>query len=94
MTWDIMPGKEQDYFEFVVRDFVPGMQKLGLQPSDAWLTYFGDYPQIMAGFLMPGLVEIESLLVSDDWDDIKTQLMDYVENFDYKVIPAKNGFQL
>ena len=94
MTWDIAPGKEQDYFEFVVRDFVPGMQKLGLQPSDAWLTYYGDYPQIMAAALMPGMPEMETLLESTEWAELKQHLLEYVENFEYKVIQARNGFQL
>ena len=35
MTWDILPGKEQEYFEFVVRDFVPGMQRIGIQTHRA-----------------------------------------------------------
>ena len=47
MTWDILPGREQEYFEFVVRDFIPGMQRLGLEVSDAWFTMYGDHPQIM-----------------------------------------------
>ena len=33
MTWDIIPGREQEYFEFVVRDFIPGVQRLGLEPG-------------------------------------------------------------
>ncbi len=94
MTWDIQPGREQDYFEFVVRDFVPGMQKLGMQPTDAWYTFYGDQPQIMAGVVMPSLDEMERVLNSEDWDDLTAKLMDYVEDFDYKIIPARGGFQM
>ena len=46
MTWDIIAGREQEYFEFVVREFLPGMQPLGLETSDAWLTMYGRHPQI------------------------------------------------
>ena len=28
MTWDIAPEREQDYFEFLVREFIPGIQRL------------------------------------------------------------------
>jgi len=35
MTWDILPGKEQEYFEFVVRDFIPGEGK-GEERTSAW----------------------------------------------------------
>ena len=27
MSWDIKEGQEQEYFEFVVRHFMPGVQK-------------------------------------------------------------------
>jgi hypothetical protein len=94
MTWDIQDGREQDYFEFVVRDFIPGMQKLGLQPSDAWYTFYGERPQIMAAAVMNTLGEMEKTIHSREWNDLTSQLLDYVEEFEYKIIPARGGFQL
>ena len=94
MTWDILPGREQEYFEFVVREWIPRMQKLGLQPNDAWYTYYGDQPQIMASALMNSLPEMENLLGSDDWYDLTQELLDYVKDFSYKVVKARSGFQL
>ena len=49
MTWDIAPEHEQEYFEFVVREFIPGVQRLGFELSDAWATVYGDQPQILVG---------------------------------------------
>ena len=94
MTWDILPGREQEYFEFVVRDFIPGLQGLGMEPSDAWFTMYGDQPQIMAGAQMSGISSLQSVLDSSDWDGLIQQLMDFVENFEYKVVPARSGFQM
>ena len=94
MTWDILPGKEQEYFEFVVRDFIPNIQKLGLEPSDAWFTMYGDQPQIMAAAQAPSLNTLQQALDSPDWKDITQRLLDYVENFDYKVVQARSGFQM
>jgi hypothetical protein len=68
ITWDILPGREQEYFEFVVRDFIPAIQALGMEPSDA--------------------------MNSQEWLNLKQRLLDYVENFDSKVVQARNGFQL
>lgn len=94
MTWDILPGKEQDYFEFVIREWVPGIQRLGLQPTDAWFTYYGNRPQILAAAVTDDLPKVRSVLHSSSWDDLTDQLLDYVENFDYKIVHAKAGFQL
>ena len=94
MTWDILPDQEQAYFEFVVRDFIPKMQKLGLQPSDAWYTYYGNQPQMMTAALMSSLTEMDEILQSDGWHDLTQQLLDFVENFDYKIVQARSGFQI
>jgi len=94
MTWDILPGREQDYFEFVVRDFIPGLQKLGMDPNDAWFTMYGDQPQIMTSAQMGSISSLQSILDSQDWDGLTRQLLDYVENFNYKIVQARSGFQL
>jgi hypothetical protein len=94
MTWDILPGREQEYFEFVVRDFIPGMQKLGLEVSDAWFTMYGEQPQIMAAAQMSNLTSLNRVLGSTEWQDLTSLLLDYVENFQHKIVPAKAGFQI
>ena len=94
MTWDILPGREQEYFEFVVRDFIPGLQRLGMEPSDAWFTMYGNQPQILVGAQMPSISSIQRILASSEWQGLTNQLSDYIENFDYKVVQARGGFQL
>lgn len=94
MTWDILPGREQEYFEFVVRDFIPGMQKLGLEVSDAWFTMYGDQPQIMAAAQSSSLATLNRILASGEWQELTRLLLDYVENFQHKIVSAKAGFQI
>ena len=94
MNWDILPGREQEYFEFVVRDFIPAMQRLGMEPSDAWFTMYGDEPQIMVSAQMPSASSLQRILASEDWKSLTQQLLDYVENFEYKIVQARSGFQM
>ena len=94
MTWDILPGKEQEYFEFVVRDFIPGIQRLGLEPSDAWYTMYGDQPQILAAVQSSNLDALQRIMDSQEWQTLTRQLSDYIEDFNLKVVPARSGFQL
>lgn len=94
MTWDILPGREQEYFEFLVRDFIPALQNLGMEPSDAWYTMYGDQPQIMAAAQMDTMTALHNILESSDWDNLTGRLLDYVENYDFKVVQARSGFQL
>ncbi len=94
MTWDILPAKEQEYFEFMVREFIPSIEKLGLEPSDAWFTVYGNQPQIMAAIRSSNLNRLQQVLNSADWQRLTEQLLDYVEELKYKVVEDRPGFQL
>lgn len=93
MTWDIAADHEQEYFEFVIGEWVPGVQRLGFQPVDAWATVFGTYPQIQVGLLAESAPRVRQLMGSNDWAALEDRLRTYVNNYSYKVVSARNGFQ-
>ncbi len=93
MSWDIIPGREQEYFEFVVRSFMPGVQKLGMALSDAWVTIYGEHPQILVGAVVPGLEKAEHIISSEEWQRLNDRLLDFVKNYELKLAPLQGGFQ-
>lgn len=93
MTWDIAPDREQEYFEFVIREFIPGVQRLGFELSDAWATVYGQAPQIMVGATVPSVSKAHDLLNSSEWQGLNNQLQDFVRNYNVKLVPATGGFQ-
>jgi hypothetical protein len=93
MTWDIAPEREQEYFEFVVREYIPGVQRLGLELKDAWATVFGSRPQILVGALLPSVDKAQEVMASADWQSLHNQLQDYVINYSEKIVEAHGGFQ-
>ena len=94
LTWDIISGREQEYFEFVVREFIPEIQQLGLDPTDAWVTVYGHRPQILAAVETRDKESLDRILASVEWDQLLSKLNDYVENFTYKIVRTKPGFQM
>jgi hypothetical protein len=94
MTWDILPGREQEYFEFVVREFIPEIQQLGLEPSDAWVTVYGNQPQILTSASVRSGESLQHILASAEWDGLLVKLNDYVENLQIKTVKSKPGFQM
>jgi hypothetical protein len=93
MSWDIKSGREQPYFEFIVREFAPKMMRLGLQPTEAWYTVYGQGPQILTG----GVANegaMETILESDEWGALRKQLLNYVSNYSQKVVRASGSFQI
>lgn len=94
MSWDIKEETEQEYFEFMMRDFVPGLMRMGIQLTEAWYTVYGDGPQILTGGVTDDLETMEKILSSDEWRALKAKLLDLVSNFQYKIIRADGRFQL
>jgi hypothetical protein len=94
MSWDIKPGREAAYFEFVVNEFFPNLLKLGLQPTEAWYTVYGSGPQILTGGVAKDVETMTRILDSEEWHDLRSRLLTYIANFEYKVVRDTGRFQL
>jgi hypothetical protein len=94
MSWDIRPGQEQTYFEFAMQTFAPALMEMGWQPTEAWYTLYGDGPQILTAGITDSVDKMRDILESGEWEELKGQLLEYVTNFQYKVIPATGRFQM
>jgi hypothetical protein len=94
MSWDIRSGQEGEYFEFILQEFRPGLKKLGVRPTDAWYTTYGDDPQILEGAVVQDLETVNRIMVSDDWRRLKRKLLTLVTNYQQKVVAANGRFQL
>jgi len=96
MNWDIKPGLDQEYFEFVMREWVPNTTKLGLTPTEAWYNVYtdSDIPKIMAGALAEDEESIRQNNTRHDWEDLEAQLMTIVANHSHKLVRATGDYQL
>lgn len=94
MTWDILPNLEQEYFEFVISEFMPEIKELGIRPVELWYTLYGDQPQIMIAAKVQSQAALNVVMASKEWQRLLENLLTFVNNFSYKVIPARTGFQL
>jgi hypothetical protein len=94
MSWDIKQGRDQEYFEFVVREFAPGITRLGLQPTEAWFSIYGECPQIMMGGITSDFGTMKTLVDSKEWQELHDRLLQYVNNYQQKIVRFSPGFQL
>jgi hypothetical protein len=94
MSWDIKPGQETAYFNFVVQEFAPEMNRLGLTPTDAWYTVYGKAPQILTSGETIDVQSMERILQCEEWMRLRRRLMKYILNFRQKVVPSTGRFQL
>jgi hypothetical protein len=93
MSYDIVPESQQAYYEFILREFIPKAQEMGLSISEAWHTAYGDYPVRMTGFVAPDRETIDKILQSEEWADLRERLDPFVTQLMIKIIPYRDGFQ-
>lgn len=71
LTWNIKPGREQDYFSFVLREYLPQINKFGFEVTDAWITVYGEQPQVLLGAVVSSLSKARQLISSEEWNQLK-----------------------
>ncbi len=90
MKWDIKVGREQPYFEFVMREFAPGLMQLGIEPAEVWYTIYGNGPQMLTIGEVNNFERIQDVLQSADWKKLHSKLLMYVTNYTQRVVSHNN----
>jgi hypothetical protein len=93
MSYDIQPDTRDTHYEFVLGEFVPAVQKMGLYMIEAWHTAYGNYPIRLTGFVAEDLETLHKALGSDKFRQLEERFRDYVSNYHRKVVPFREGFQ-
>lgn len=93
LTYDVSPEQLQEYYSFVLGRYVPVMQAMGLEMSDAWHTAYGDFPNRLIGFVARDKETLQRLLRNESWLALNEELQQFVNDFSYKVIAYREGFQ-
>ena len=95
MQWDIKMGREQDFSEFVVREFAPRLMQLGIEPSEVLYTMYGEGPQMLTMGVVESQEKLEEILRGNGWKKLHAKLLTFVTNYSQKIV-VDNGrdFQL
>jgi len=94
LTWDIKPNQDQEYFEFMVREFAPRITSMGLTPTEAWFSVYGEGPQIIVECTTDDLETMKKVLASEEWTTLNQKLLNYVEQFKRKIVAGRPDLQL
>ncbi|MBK8988077.1 MAG: hypothetical protein IPM39_18745 [Chloroflexi bacterium] len=94
LSYEVKPEAMQEYYQFVMGRYVPILQSMGLQMSEAWHTAYGAAPNRLIGFVCEDLETMNQVLTSESWTAVNDELSRFVLDFSYKVIPYRGGFQI
>lgn len=93
ISYDIKEHRAEEYYRFIMGEFLPRAQAIGLVMIEGWQTIYGDYSSRLLGFSAESREQMERALLSDDWDSIETKLEEFITNYEKRVVPSKTGFQ-
>jgi hypothetical protein len=93
LSFDPVPGKREAYFRYVLGEFIPTLEYLGLQMCESWHTTYGAYPLRLTGFLAPDRETLVDILASQDFQEMELKLQEFVHNYRRRVVPMKKRFQ-
>jgi len=93
VAFNIKPNREAEYYRFVLGEFLPTLQNIGLLMVEGWHTAYGDYPIRLLEFRTQEGVDMQKLLDSSEWKTGKETLLKLVRDYEEYLVPAKNTFQ-
>ncbi len=93
VTYNYLPGREMAYRRFMINQWLPAVQSLGLEPLEIFHTMWGEYPVRQISLYAPDLATLRRALRSREWALWWQRLGHYVRELDYCIVPARPWFQ-
>jgi hypothetical protein len=94
MRWNVRQEMESEYFEFLVHELIPSMNKLGISDIQVWYTAYGTCEQKMAEGVMDSTDAMLRVMQTDEWAELTDKLQEFVLDYNQKVIAGTRGFQI
>jgi hypothetical protein len=93
LAYDIPDQVQESYYRFVTGEFVPQVNRLGLELAEVWETVYGEYPRRLVVFVAGDEQSAREALDSDKFRRLERKLLRYVNNYSRRVIPFRSSFQ-
>ncbi len=93
LAYNIKPNKEAEYYRYVLGEFLPQIQDIGLMMVEGWHTAYGDYPVRLLVFKAQEGTDMHQALNSSNWKEGKEKLLQLIQDYEEQIVPAKNIFQ-
>ncbi|MCB9451283.1 MAG: hypothetical protein H6672_07570 [Anaerolineaceae bacterium] len=93
LRYDIRLGMQEPYYQFIMNEFLPGMQNMGIYPIAAYHTAYGDYPVRQLDFVTENLDTVREVFESERWVTLEDRLKSFIIHYDRKIVRYRDSFQ-
>jgi hypothetical protein len=82
--WDLI-GSKKDYGRYVIHEFYPLLEELGVSVAREWEVLIGDGPNIICEGRVKDIHSLIQNLQSDKFQKAKQKLKGFVENYESRI---------
>ncbi len=93
LEYDIPDEVQEAYYRFVTGEFVPQVNRIGLELAEVWETVYGDYPRRLIVFVVQDAETCQEALGNEKFQRLERKLLRFVKNYSKRMVPYKGQFQ-
>ena len=86
--WTIDQEKKDDYVKFAMKEFIPGMNKLGIHVVAGWSVLVGGYSEIILEGVSGDLNLLEEALRNSRYKELRDGLLHHIKNYKIRFVRA------
>jgi hypothetical protein len=88
--WKIIPSENNAYADFIINEFIPGINRLGMHTVAGWSVIVGSYSEVILEAVSEDLDQMEVALKSIEYRHLKSDLLNFIKNYKTKIlVPLK-----
>jgi len=84
--WSVNPRKRDEYEKFIIKKFIPGINRLNMHTVAAWSVMVGAYSDFILETVSNDLEILEKALQHDKYRQLRSNLQNYIINYKTKVL--------
>jgi hypothetical protein len=93
MRYDIRPDEVDKYYYYVLREFVPELETMGLYMFRVWHVAYGDYPIRQLEFITENPQIVQEIFQTERWCVLEDRLKSFTTRYQRKLVRFRTGFQ-
>jgi hypothetical protein len=84
--YSVNPRKRDEYEKFIIKKFIPGVNRLNMHTVAAWSVMVGAYSDFILETVSNDLDILEEALRNDKYRQLRSNLQNYIVNYKTKVL--------
>ena len=84
--WTIISERREEYGKFIIKDYIPGLNALGIHVVAGWSVIVGSYAEMIVESMSNDLELIEKGLKNPKFKELRENLLHYVKAYKTKIL--------